>query len=292
MDNRIITAIFCLLVGACRTAEQPLLSDYVHPNIGAAHSRWFFYTPASVPFGMAKLGPSTNGHEGNEHGWEAVGYDPRHESIAGFANFHEFQIGGVVLAPTVGALKTIPGTLENPEAGYRSRFDKADEYATSGNYSVYLKDYDVTAELTATPRVGFHRYVFPATNDAHVLFDIGNEQGESGPVKWAEVALKEDGRIEGFVITTPAYVKHYQPGAEIAMYFSAVVDKAPTSWGMFYGDSVRAHAKSAEGPGAGLYLTFDTKQEEAVTIKIGLSYTSVANARLNLETEATALDFD
>lgn len=96
----------CLLATSCGTMQQPLLSDYVDPNIGTAHSRWFFYTPAAVPFGMAKVGPSTDAHYGNEQGWEAVGYDFRHESLEGFANFHEFQIGGVVLAPLTGALKT------------------------------------------------------------------------------------------------------------------------------------------------------------------------------------------
>lgn len=281
-----------VLLASCSAQEQVLLSDYVDPNIGTAHSRWFFYTPGAVPFGMAKVGPSTNGHYGNEHGWEAVGYDFRHESIEGFANFHEFQIGGVVLAPMVGTLKTTPGTLENPDEGYRSRFDKDDEYATSGYYSVLLKDYGVKAELTATARVGFHRYVFPEANDAHILFDIGNRQGESGAVKRAEVSLTADGRIEGYVVTTPEYVKKYQAGADVAMYFSAVLDKKPARWGVFNGDSVRAEAKHADGPGAGLYLTFDTQKDEAITVKVGLSYTSVANARRNLETEAKGLDFD
>ena len=53
------------------------------------------YTPAAVPFGMAKLAPSTDAHLGNSGGWQAVGYDFRHTSIEGFANFHEFQVGGI-----------------------------------------------------------------------------------------------------------------------------------------------------------------------------------------------------
>lgn len=58
-----------ILLGGCKTQYI----DYVDPQIGTAHSRWFFYTPAAVPYGMAKLAPSTNGHEGNASGWEAVG---------------------------------------------------------------------------------------------------------------------------------------------------------------------------------------------------------------------------
>ncbi|OXA90055.1 GH92 family glycosyl hydrolase [Flavobacterium hercynium] len=266
-------------------------SDYVKPNIGTAHSRWFFYTPGAMPFGLAKLGPSTNGHLGNVQGWEATGYDDRDTSIEGFACLHEFQVGGIVLAPSVGKLQTIPGSLDKPEEGYRSRFDRKDEYATAGYYSVLLKDYKVKAELTATKRVGFQRYTFPKSSQSNIIFDIGNRQGESGAVKESKVTITEDGRIEGYVITMPEYVKIYQAGADVAMYFSAVLDKKPTSFGTFNKQGVQASVKEITGEGAGVYLTFDTKENEMVTVKIGLSYTSIANARLNLDTEAKNLDF-
>lgn len=268
------------------------LSDYVDPNIGTAHSRWFFYTPASMPFGLAKLGPSTNAHLGNLQGWEATGYDDRDTSIEGFACLHEFQIGGIVVAPSVGKLQTIPGSLDKPDEGYRSRFYRKDEYATSGYYSVLLKDYNVKAELTATDRVGFQRYTFPKSSQSNIIFDIGNRQGESGAVKESKVTITPDGRIEGYVITIPEYVKKYQAGADIAMYFSAVVDKKATVFGVFNKVGVRPGEKEIIGEGAGAYLTFSTKENESITVKIGLSYTSVANARLNLETEAKVLNFD
>lgn len=268
------------------------LSQYVNPNIGTAHCRWFFYTPASMPFGMAKLGPSTNAHYGNKDGWEAVGYDARDNSIEGFACLHEFQVGGIVLAPINGKLQTIPGKLENPDEGYRSRFDRKDEFATSGYYSVLLKDYNITTELTATKRVGFQRYTFPESPQSHILFDIGNRQGESGKVLDAKVNYLSDGRIEGYVITEPEYVKKFQKGASIAMYFSAVVDKKPSNWGTFRHNVITEGAKEILGEGAGLYLTFATKANETITVKIGLSYTSVANARLNLMTEAKDLTFE
>ena len=53
------------------TSPEPL-TDYVDPRIGTAHSRWFFFTPAAVPFGMAKLAPTTDGHLGNPGGWQAA----------------------------------------------------------------------------------------------------------------------------------------------------------------------------------------------------------------------------
>ena len=119
------------VLAGCAAPQEPL-TDYVDPFIGTAHSRWFFFTPAAVPFGMAKLAPTTDGHIGNPDGWQAVGYDARHTSIEGFANFHEFQVGGVLIAPTVGPVQTVPGDPDIPESGYRSRFDKKDEEAHPG----------------------------------------------------------------------------------------------------------------------------------------------------------------
>lgn len=272
---------------------QEELSQYIEPRIGTAHCRWFHFTPGAMPFGMAKPAPSTNGHIGNKSGWEATGYDYRDTSIEGFPCFHEFQVGGIVLMPTVGTLQTTPGAVDGPvTAGYRSAFDRKDEVATAGYYAVLLKDYAVKAELTATPRVAFQRYTFPESRESHILFDIGNQQGESGAVKDAEVQLTQDGRVEGWVTTYPEYVKKYQPGATVKMFFSATLDKEPQSWGTFHGDKSEPGKQHASGTGAGLYLTFDTKANESVTVKLGLSYTSVENARLNRETEASRLTFD
>jgi len=288
------TLFYCFLLPARLNAqlvkEEDLLR-YVKPNIGTAHSRYFFYTPAAVPFGMAKLAPSTNGSYGNASGWEAVGYDERHTSIEGFANFHEFQIGGVVFAPTVGILQTQPGSLDEVTSGYRSHFDKKDEWATAGYYRVLLKDYGVKAELTATERVGFHRYTFPASDSSNIIFDIGHQMGESGPVIDAAVSY-QDNEIKGYVVTKPAYVKKYQEDANVTMYFYAQINKKPVAYGTFQ-DSVSKEGEThAKGKGVGLYLRFKTAESEAIQIKVGLSYTSVQNAKLNLQAEADRLSFD
>ena len=286
-------AFFTSCVTQGKKFQQEELSQYVEPRIGTAHCRWFHFTPGAMPFGMAKPAPSTNGHIGNKSGWEATGYDYRDQSIEGFPCLHEFQIGGIVLMPTTGPLKTIPGAVDDLTGiGYRSRFDRADEIATAGYYSVLLKDYSICAELTATPRVAIQRYTFPAGEDSHILFDIGNRQGESGAVRDAEITFTEDGRIEGWVITEPEYVRKYQPGASVPLYFSAVLDKVPVGFGAFNGADIRPDERKATGVGAGLYLTFRTQDQESVTAKVGLSYTSVENARLNRETEAATLTFD
>lgn len=292
--NRLISiaaaAVAAISAASCSHGES--LADYVDPRIGTAHSRWFFFTPAAVPFGMAKPAPTTDGHLGNPGGWQAVGYDARHTSIEGFANFHEFQVGGVVLAPTSGILETFPGEVNDTTCrGYRSSFDKADEVARPGYYSVILKDYGIKAELTSTERVAFHRYTYSGRDTANLIFNIGTKMGESGPCKDARVEYK-DGRVEGWVTTYPVYVNNYQKGADVTMYFSAEVDTEPDVFGTFSGSSVNGGNQAQDGKGAGFYMRFAPKDRREVNVKVGLSYTSVDNARNNLLSEASSVSFD
>ena len=282
--------LFILLLGflaACSAREDVL--DYVNPNIGTVHSRWFVYTPASMPFGLAKLGASTNGTYGNHDGWEAVGYEDTHTSIDGFPCFHEFQVGGLALMPVTGEPVTQPGLLENPDEGWRSTFDKSDEKARAGYYSVLLKDYQVKAELTATPRVGFQRFTFLSDEPGHILVNVGTRMGESGAVRDALASCEGD-ILQGYIVTEPEYVKKYQNGASVSMYFYATLSKAPSSVSAFHVGGERAEASEVSGPGAVLCLDYDKPGE--VVVKLGLSYTSIENAKANLEAEAASLSFD
>ncbi|RPD45238.1 glycoside hydrolase family 92 protein [Hymenobacter sediminis] len=285
-----VLPLVLLLTGAEARAQNVL--KYVNPNIGTAHSRWFFYTPAAVPYGMAKLAPSTNGHYGNASGWEAVGYDTRQNSIEGFVHFHEWQVGGVSFMPTTGELRVKPGDLEGPATGYRSRFDRKNQVAEPGYYRVLLDDYGITAELTATKRVGFHRYTFPKNDQAHLILDIGNTQGESGEVTDASIRMVDATHVEGFVSTYPKYVKTYDPAGKVNMYFFGEISKAPASVGAFTTAGTQPNTKSATGKGAGLFLNYQTTAQEKIELKVGLSYTSIANAKANLLAEARSLTFD
>lgn len=284
-----------LLLFSCASRKENLL-QYADPGIGTAHSRWFFYTPAAMPHGMAKLAPSTDGHYGNPSGWEAVGYDVRHKSIEGFVHFHEWQVGGVSVMPATGRRLLVPGDLEDAEKGikkgYRSLFDHKDEVARPGYYKVFLKDYGITAELTATERTGFHRYTFPESKDARIILDIGNKQGESGEVLDAGVSMTDDTHFEGFVTTYPSYIKKYDPQGKISMYFYGEISRKPALTGGFNKEGLKENTRSATGKGAGMFLEFATKAGETIELKVGLSYTSAANARKNLEAEAGAMNFD
>lgn len=295
MKRLIFIALSCIVYfgsAANKIENKKDFTQYVQPNIGTDHSRWFFYTPASLPFGMAKLAPSTSGSYGNKDGWEAVGYENSHTSIEGFACFHEFQIGGVMLMPVVGAVKTQPGTLGNPTDGYRSNFNKANEIATPGYYSVMLDDYNTKVELTATERVGFQRYHFPQSDSAYIIFDIGSRLGESGAVKNAHIRLVDNQTIEGYVTTLPEYVKKYQNGADLTMFFYAKLDKPIEESYVFHRGGSMKKANEIEGIGSTMALRFKTEDNETVLTKIGLSYTSVSNAKLNFESEAQNKSFE
>ena len=287
--------VFLCSVGCTddKVDDKPLqdLTQYVDPQIGSVHGRWFFYTPAARPFGMAKLAPHTNAYN-SPGSWGPTGYDDRHTSIEGFGHFHEFQIGGLVFMPTVGPLKTVPGSLEDPDSGYRSRFNKKDETATPGYYSVILDDYKVKAELTSTERVGYHRYTFPKSEEAQLVIDIGHKQGESSDVTDAFAKIVNTNEIEGYIETYPEYVKFCDPGKRVKMYFVAKLNKEPLRTGSFVDSVQKKEAIATKGINNGLYLTFAMEQDEVLEIQTGLSHTSIANARLNLETESKGKSFD
>lgn len=286
----ILCAMALSSVGAEKTKS---LVDYVEPRIGTAHCRSFHFAPGAMPFGMAKPGPSTNGSLGNADGWQATGYDYRDSSIEGFTCTHEFQIGGITLMPTVGRLITEPGNPDGSgEKGYRSEFTHEEEVAKAGYYKVFLRNYGITAETTATERVAMLRFTFPKSPAAHLIFDIGHQMGESGKVKDAEVRINADGTVEGWVITLPEYIKKYQPGADLRIYFSARMSKKAKSVGVFNGSDIKKGQKRTAGIGAGAYLDYSTYEGEQITAKVGISYTSVENARNNLDAEAKNLSFD
>ena len=195
------TALWALSTSVLAQSQNSL-RQYVEPRIGTAHCRYFHFAPGALPFGMAKPGPSTNGHYGNVDGWQATGYDYRDQSIESFPCTHEFQVGGISVMATTGRLITVPGdtTEAGIQKGYRSHFSHDDEVATAGYYSVLLQDYGIRAEMTATQRVALQRYTFPKSQESHLIFDIGHRMGESGAIKDAEVRILDDGTPKKVVL--------------------------------------------------------------------------------------------
>lgn len=286
------TLLALLTISACNSPSSKAPVDWVDPQIGSVHGRWFFYTPAARPFGMVKLAPTTNAY-GSIGSWLPCGYDNRHTSIEGFAHLHEFQIGGIVTIPTVGELKTLPATDSLPDSGYRSRIDKATEVSHPGYYSVMMTDYNVKAEITSTMRAGMHRYTFPKSDQSRILFDIGHPQGESAQVVDCHVEyLPQSMEVVGWLETYPVYATFCQPGATIKAYFAAKTDKTPVSVGTFIDSLVTNDTTSVNGAGAGMFLNFATEDQEVVQMQVGVSFTSIDNARNNREVETKGKDFD
>ena len=140
--------------------------------------------------------------------------------------------------------------------------------------------------------MGFHRYTFPKNDSSHIILDIGNTQGESGEVTDAGIKMIDDTHFEGFVNTYPKYVQKYDPEGKVCMYFYGELSKKPESVGAFNAEGIQQNASSANGKGAGLFLNYSTSANEAIEIKVGLSYTSTANAKENFKAEAANLSFD
>jgi putative alpha-1,2-mannosidase len=186
----------------------------------------------------------TYGFNGYYGGGGRSGYDYRHTSILGFSHVHEWQTGGILVMPTVGPLVTVPGTNAD-DPGFRSPFKKSNETASAGYYSVLLDKYNIKAELTATTRVGFHKYTFPESESAHIIFDTGHLLGEAGSLQWGGAESKEvlgagieilsPTRLQGYTMPLPAY-QVYRPDLEkksIRVYFAATLSKPAVSYGCY-----------------------------------------------------------
>lgn len=138
-------------------------AEYVNPFIDTHKSRWFFFSSASRPFGMVNLSPDTN----VDGSWKS-GYMFDSTYVRCFSHVHAWQLSGIPVMPTVGDFKGHLGM-----EAYKSSFSHKGEIAVPGYHKLYLEDYDVWAELTSTCRVGMHRYTFPESDQAYVLFDTG-----------------------------------------------------------------------------------------------------------------------
>ncbi len=186
-----VCLLFLLTLAAC-FAKSPVA--YVNPMIGTdGHGHVF--PGATVPFGMVQLSPDTR-----DNTWDgSSGYHYSDTSILGFSHNHLTgtgcpDLGNVLLMPTMGELKLVPGA--QPGEGYRARFSHDQEISHPGYYSVLLPDYQVKVELTATARAGFHRYTFPATTNGHVVVDL--QHGIGNKMLEAQLTIENDHTASGY----------------------------------------------------------------------------------------------
>lgn len=259
-------------------------ADYVDTRIGSGHSRWMIAPGPWMPFSMVKLSP-----DNQNMCWQA-GYQPTFEHIACFSHLHEWTIAGIGMMPTNGKLITLEGDEMDVNSGYRSRINKSTEQAKIGYYAVHLEDYDIQAELTSTTRCGFQRYTFPKYRDnSRVLVDFHIQAEYDYELKSVEVKQVSPYRIEGKSHQFSAEVWSHDAEQDYTVYFVLEFDQPISSMGGWIDDKILIlnELKGENMKDAGIYLTFDTKKNNVVQVRSGISMVSIKNASQNLETEVS-----
>ena len=271
------TAAFLMSIAAC-SAESPV--DFVNPMIGTdAHGH--VYPGATVPFGMVQISPDTR-----DNTWDgSSGYHYSDTSILGFSMNHLTgtgcpDLGNIMMIPTVGELKLVPG--DKPGDGYRARFSHDQETARPGYYSVYLPDYQVKVELTASARAGFSRYTFPATAEGHVVLDL--QHGIGNKVIEAQLTIENDHTASG-------YRKSDGWGGDKIYFFVMEFSRPFDSAGVAQADK-DVPGNQTTGKETKGHFDFKTKAGEQILVRVGLSTVSVEGARNNLHAEIPGWDFD
>jgi putative alpha-1,2-mannosidase len=177
-----LLALLALALAAAASAQAPDPIRLVDPFIGAGPDGHTF-PGATAPFGMVQLSPDTQIRPFNQSYKWAAGYRYEDSSILGFSHTHfsgagHSDLGDMLIVPVshgnvpLSPADLEPGDLNKPGSGYRSRFSHANEKAEPGYYRVFLDDSKVLAELTATDRVGLHRYTFAPGVERHRLLDM------------------------------------------------------------------------------------------------------------------------
>lgn len=255
------------------------LLRYVDPFIGSGYHGHVF-VGTSVPYGMVQLGPN-NIHKG----WDwCSGYHYSDSILIGFSHTHLSGTGctdlGDILIMPLNEIRTPRGNQDDIRDGYASRYSHNNEIARPEYYSLLLDRYDIKAELTATDRVGFHRYTYPDGKPASILIDLREGNGSNAYDSY--IRKIDDYTVEGY-----RYVRGWSPSRKVYFVlksdkkieqFTAYDDNTPKPWNQLKVASVKS------------VLTFGNAKE--VKIKVSLSSVSCANAAMNLQAELSHWDFD
>lgn len=276
-----------LWVSACGTMDSlkdeglPALTKYVDPYIGSSlHGHVF--VGANVPFGAVQLGPTQI-----KTGWDwSSGYHYTDSVISGFAHTHLSgtgigDLGDILVMPVTGPLFLDKGTPDDFTRGYSASFSHDGEVVRPGYYKVDLRKYDVTVELTATERVGFHKYTFKRSDVTNILFDLGEGIGDAAVKTHFEQI--NDSTIAGY---------RYSEGwaKDQRIYFTAVFSK-PIKHFSIYDDKVPVKSDSASGKALIGVVQFPVASREPLYIKVGISPVSMSNALTNIKKEIPHWDF-
>lgn len=264
-------------------AKLSNLTQYVDPYIGTGFHGHVFLG-ANVPFGAVQLGPVNM-----SEGWDwCSGYHISDSTIIGFSHTHLSgtgigDLGDILVMPATGTVKPRKGKLGMPESGNYSLFSHEDEKVRPGYYSVQLKRYNLQAELTTTQRVGMHRYTFPTSDSAQLIFDLKEGIGWDGAVE-TMVQKINDTTIAGY-----RYSKGWAPDQRI--YFTAIFSKPMKSFRV-YDDSTFQNDNAYKGSRVKGVVYFATAKNEKILVKVGISPVSIENSFKNIKAELPHWNFD
>lgn len=301
--------ITTLIIAGAQAQQTADLVRYIKPIIGTQRMGHTF-PGATVPFGMVQLSPDTDtlsyeadGKYNPDVYKYCAGYQYDDRTIVGFSHTHfsgtgHSDLGDFLLMPAVGPLKLNPGVAGVPGSGFRSAFSHTNETAEANYYKVKLDDYNITAELTTTARVGFHQYTFPQTDSAHIILDlVSGIYNYPDKNVWTFVRVENDTLITGYrqtngwARTRTAYfaMTFSRPFYEYGCQDFSKKQVYRGFWRKF--DQTRNFPELA-GRQLRTYFNFKTKDGEKIKVKFALSPVSTENALLNLRTEAPGWDFE
>ena len=275
-------------MAACSSPKAQDYAAYVNPKIGTG-GHGHVFVGANVPFGLVQLGPTSIPQT-----WDwCSGYHDSDNTVIGFSHMHLSGTGigdlfDITVMPTIGPTTPARGTENDPQSGAWSYADRSKEVCEPGYYSVPLERYGIVAELTATSRVGFHRYTFPASDDAKLLFDMENggcwdHVTDTG----FEVVKDENGKIKalgGYRFSTGwaknqkifFWAEFSRPAQDFSVKENVASDREQRNLKPIYG-----------------YLTLgNTTEGEQVLVKVALSPVSVEGAKANMAAELPGWDFE
>jgi predicted alpha-1,2-mannosidase len=262
------------------TLAQKSPADYVNTFIGTG-GHGHTYPGATMPFGMVQLSPDTR-----LEGWDGCGgyhYDDNY--IYGFSHTHLNGTGvpdlcDILFMPTTGKTRWNNGSDVKP--GYGSHFQHSSENSEPGYYKVVLDDYKITAELTATTRVGMHCYTFPASNESNILVDLFHRD----EVLESSIKVISNTQIEGLRRSRSWAQNQY-------VYFVAEFSKPFLFYEIAVDNQTQPGITSAENKkNIKAIFHFNTTKDEKIYVKVGISAVNEKGAGLNLNTEIPDWDFD
>jgi len=308
MKKTIIALLFSIAIQTAFAQRGIDYTHYVNPLIGTQKMGHTF-PGATVPFGSVQLSPDTDqqphniGGVYNKDAYKyCAGYQYDDSSIVGFSHTHfsgtgHSDLGDFLIMPTTGNLQLEPGSKADPSTGFRSAFSHANETAEPAYYKVKLDDNNIIAEMTATTRVGFHQYTFPASDDSHIILDLmhGIYNYDDKNV-WTFVRVENDHTIVGYRQTNGW-------ARTRTVYFAMEFSKPFSSYGFknFGKEDYKGFWRKFDqnknfpemaGKQIRAYFDFKTTEGEKVKLKFALSPVSTAGAMANLKAEVPHWDFE